>query len=349
MSVHRLWTRGIGVVSVAGLALVGAVACQQASAKDGVPTRTKQPAATPAQGQAQAAKTYDAVDTQTWRDKREADLKAPDGWLSVSGLHFLEPGISTIGTAPSDNVSLPAGSIPAKAGRVRVEGGRVFLTLAKGIAAKINGEPIRGSGEIELRDATAPNVPEKDKRPADRVTLGRVAIHVHHSGDRLALRVRDPESPIRRDFVGLRWYDIDPAWQVEGKFIPFDQPKQLQIPNVLGDQEAVESPGEVEVTINGQTARLLALSAAKGRLWFVFTDSTADIRETYRIRFLYADAPVNGRVTLDFNRAYNPPCAYNPYTTCPLPPSQNKLRTPVAAGERAYAGPHPEPTPTASE
>lgn len=344
MSAHRLWTRGIGVVSVAGLALAGAVACQQASAKDGGPPKAGQPA--PAQGQ--GPKTYNAVDTQTWRDKREADLKAPDGWLSVSGLHFLEPGISTIGTASSDNVSLPPGSIPAKAGRVRVEGDRVFLTLAKGIDAKFNGEPIKG-GEIELRDVSAPNVPEKEKRPADKVSLGRVTIHVHHSGDRLALRVRDPESQIRRDFVGLRWFDIDPAWQIEGKFIPFDQPKSLQIPNVLGDQEAVESPGEVEVTIGGRTVRLLALSAARGRLWFVFTDSTANIRETYRIRFLYADAPVNGRVALDFNRAYNPPCAYNPYTTCPLPPPQNKLQTPVQAGERSYAGPHPEPTPTASE
>jgi len=333
------------VLSVSGLALVAA-ACQQANAKANGPAPAQ---SEKAEKPAQAAQPYSAVDTQTWRDKREADLKAPDGWLSVSGLHFLEPGVSTIGTASSDKVSLPPGSIPAKAGRVRVEDGRVFLTLSKGIDAKINGEPLKAGSEVELRDVSAPNVPEKEKRPADKVTLGRVTIHVHHSGDRLALRVRDPESPIRRDFVGLRWFDIDPAWQIEGKFIPYDQPKQLQIPNVLGDQEAVESPGEVEVTIGGRTARLLALSAARGRLWFVFSDSTANIRETYRIRFLYADAPVNGRVTLDFNRAYNPPCAYNPYTTCPLPPPQNKLQTPVPAGERAYAGPHPEPTPTASE
>jgi uncharacterized protein len=337
MNAHRLWTRGVGVISVSGLALVAA-ACQQASAKNSEPAQTSK-----------SARAYNAVETQTWRDKRETDLKAPDGWLSVSGLHFLEPGISTIGTTKQDNVSLPQGSIPAKAGRVRVADGRVWLTLEKGVDAKINGEPIKGDGEIELRDVSAPNAPEKEKRPADKVTLGRVTIHVHHSGDRLALRVRDPESPIRKDFVGLRWYEIDPAWQLEGKFIPFDQPKPLQIPNVLGDQEAVESPGEVEVTIGGRTARWLALSAARGRLWFVFTDTTANTNETYRIRFLYADAPVNGRVTLDFNRAYNPPCAYNPYTTCPLPPSQNKLQVPVTAGERAYAGYHPEPASTASE
>jgi uncharacterized protein (DUF1684 family) len=342
MNAHRLWTRGIVVLSVSGLTLVAA-ACQKASAKDGAPPQAEQAVA------AQGAKVYNAVDTQSWRDKREADLKAPEGWLSVSGLHFLEPGAGTIGTSAKDTVSLPPGSIPAKAGRVRVADGKVFVTLAKGVDAKINGEPINGRGEFELRDASAPDVPEKEKRPVDKLTLGRVTLHVHHSGDRLALRVRDPESPILKDFVGLRWYDIDPAWQVEGKFIPYDEPKSFQIANVLGDHEDVKSPGEVEVTLGGQTVRLLALSAARGRLWFVFTDSTANIRETYRIRFLYADAPVNGRVTLDFNRAYNPPCAYNPYTTCPLPPQQNKLQTPITAGERAYAGPHPEPTPTASE
>jgi hypothetical protein len=318
---------------------MGAAACQQASAKDGDPARIARPSPAP--------RAYSTVDTQTWRDKREHDLKAPDGWLSVSGLHFLEPGISTIGTTKQDNVSLPAGSIPANAGRLRVADGRVWVTLAQGVDAKLNGEPIKGDGEFELRDASAPNAPEK--RPVDKLTLGRVTIHVHHSGDRLALRVRDPESPIRKEFVGLRWYDIDPAWQIEGRFIPFDRPKPLQIQNVLGDAEDVESPGEVEVTIGGRPARLLALSAARGRLWFVFTDTTANTHDTYRIRFLYADGPVNGRVTLDFNRAYNPPCAYNPYTTCPLPPQQNKLQVPVTAGERAYAGHHPEPTPTASE
>jgi uncharacterized protein (DUF1684 family) len=340
MSALRLWTRGIGVLSVSGLALAAA-ACQQASANG---SRTAQGGSTP-----QAASTYNAVDTQTWRETREKDLKAPDGWLSVSGLHFLEPGFSTIGTTPQDNVSLPSGSIPAKAGRVRVADGRVWLTLAKGVDARLNGEPIKSDGEIELRDVSAANAPEK--RPADKLALGRVTIHVHHSGDRLALRVRDPESPIRKDFVGLRWYDIDAAWRIEGRFIPFDQPKPLQIANVLGDYEAVESPGEVEVTIGGRTARLLALSAARGRLWFVFTDTTANTDDTYRIRFLYADAPANGRVTLDFNRAYNPPCAYNPYTTCPLPPPQNKLQVPITAGERAYAGHHPEltPTPTAGQ
>jgi uncharacterized protein len=341
MSGFRLWTRGVGVLSVSGLAvsglaLIGAAACQQASAKDGNPARIAQPS--------QAPRAYNTVDTQTWRDKRETDLKAPDGWLSVSGLHFLEPGVSTIGTATQDNVSLPSGSIPTKAGRLRVADGRVWVTLAKGVDAKLNGEPIKGDGEFELRDASAPNAPQK--RPVDKLTLGRVTIHVHHSGDRLALRVRDPESQLRREFVGLRWYDIDPAWQVEGRFIPFDQPKPLQIQNVLGDTEDVESPGEVEVTIGGRTERLLALSAARNRLWFVFSDATANTKDTYRIRFLYADAPVNGRVTLDFNRAYNPPCAYNPYTTCPLPPQQNELQAPVTAGERAYAGHHPEPTPT---
>lgn len=285
---------------------------------------------------------YDIADTAKWRATREEDLKKPDGWLSVAGLLFLDPGVSTLGTDPKNQIVLPAGSGPARAGQVRLtDDKRVFVTLAPGVEAQLNGQPVRG--EVELRPAAED---PKDKRLEDRLTLGRVLVHRHFSGDRIALRVRDPESPVRRDFVGLRWWDIDPKWQIEGRFLPFDQPRKFQVQNILGDLEDAESPGEVEVTIEGQTVRLLPLQAARGRLWFVFSDAAAAAGETYRIRFVYADAPKDGRVLIDFNRAYNPPCAYNPYTTCPLPPSQNKLTVRIGAGERAYAGRHPEPLST---
>jgi uncharacterized protein len=276
---------------------------------------------------------YDTAATAKWRADREASLKTPDGWLSVAGLHFLEPGVSSIGADPKEQIALPPGSGPAHAGRVRVADGHVRVELDPGVPAQLNGQPAQGS--VELRDLN-----EAEKRPADRLTIGRATVHVHHSGDRLALRVRDPESPIRRDFVGLRWYDIDPKWQIEGRFIPFAEPRIEQVPNVLGDIDRIVSPGEVAVTIAGKPARLLALEGGKDRLWFVFTDATAPT-DTYKIRFVYADAPKDGRVVIDFNRAYNPPCAYNPYTTCPLPPAQNKLKVRVTAGERAYAGQHP--------
>jgi uncharacterized protein len=322
-------TRRIGAFSLTVMASAAAAGCQsgEASGKAGA---TARPA-------------YDVADTAKWRTTREESLKAPDGWLSVAGLLFLEPGVSTIGTDPKNQIVLPAGSAPVRAGRVRLgDDKRIFVTLAPGVDAKINGQPV--TGEVELRpESVAPN----DKRPEDRLALGRLIIHRHYSGDRLALRVRDPESPILRQFVGLRWWDIDPKWQIEGRFLPFDQPRKLQVPNVLGDLEDAESPGEVELTIDGQTVRLLPLQAARGRLWFVFADAMAAAGETYRIRFVYADAPKDGRVVIDFNRAYNPPCAYNSYTTCPLPPAQNKLTARIAAGERAYAGPHPTPDSTA--
>lgn len=276
---------------------------------------------------------YDAADTITWRQTREADLQKPEGWLAVAGLHFLEPGENTIGTGSDNAIVLPPGSGPARAGRVRLADRRVSVTLDPGVDAQLNGQP--AAGEIELRGPS-----EAEKRREDRLTIGRAIVHLHHSGERLALRVRDPESALRKHFVGLRWYDVDAAWRIEGRFLPFAETKKLQVQNVLGDLEDAETPGEVEVTIGGQTVRLLPMQAARGRLWFVFTDATAAAGETYKIRFLYADAPKNGRVVLDFNRAYNPPCAYNPHTTCPLPPSQNKLTVPVPAGERAYPGPH---------
>jgi uncharacterized protein (DUF1684 family) len=124
--------------------------------------------------------------------------------------------------------------------------------------------------------------------------------------------------------------------------VPFDAPKPVPVENILGDVADSTAPGEIETTIAGTPVRLLAFSAARGRLWIVFTDATAE-KLTYPIRFLYADPPdASGNVVLDFNRAYNAPCAYNPYTTCPLPPRQNKLTAAVTAGERNYTGPKPK-------
>ena len=149
----------------------------------------------------------------------------------------------------------------------------------------------------------------------------------------LAIRVRDPESVVLRAFQGLSWFPIDARWRSVGTFRPFPQPRPVPILNIRGDPEPFTSPGEVEVTIDNTPVRLLAVSAGK-QLQFIFNDRGAG-RDTYGIRFLYADLPdAQGRVVLDFNRAYNPPCAHNPYTTCPVPPPQNRLPMRVLAGER---------------
>jgi uncharacterized protein (DUF1684 family) len=187
----------------------------------------------------------------------------------------------------------------------------------------LNGAPVKEDGRVELK-------------ARDRLASGGVTFHLHESGERVGIRIRDVNSPLRRSFKGLRWFPVLDAWTIDARFEPYDQPRATTVANVLGDFEQLTVPGEVVFQVQGQDVRLQAAQSGK-RLWLIFSDATA-ARETYRIRFLYADPPAaDGRVTLDFNRAYNPPCAYNPYTTCPVPPAANRLKIPIRAGERIPA------------
>ena len=178
--------------------------------------------------------------------------------------------------------------------------------------------------------------------PAEgRVTLtaGPVSFWVHESGERLAIRVRDTESAIRRSFTRLDWYPVDERYRVRGKFTPHDEPLTVRTMNILGDIETYQSTGHVTLTVAGREVRMLPVNSGD-QLWFILRDLTSG-DETYpAARFLYADAPdADGWTTVDFNKAYNPPCAFNPHTTCPLPPPDNRLEVRVEAGEKSYRGP----------
>ena len=288
-------------------------------------------ASLPASGPAEPTSQW-VEQVQAWRAAREAELRKPDGWLSVAGLYFLREGVNSIGSNPAADLRLPSDTAPSDAGRLVYEGERVRFEPAAGVDAMLNDHAITGPVDLARADATA-------SRPADRLVIGRISLQLHESGARLGVRLRDPESTYRRNFTGLRWFLIDAAWRVPGRLVPYDAPRQVEIQNVLGDVESLNSPGEVEVVVNGTTVRLIALQASRGRLWLIFSDTTAGAL-TYRIRFLYVEAPdAAGRVDVDFNRAYNPPCAFNPHTTCPLPPRQNRLTVAIKAGEQNYSGP----------
>jgi uncharacterized protein (DUF1684 family) len=266
--------------------------------------------------------------TEVWRAKQDVSLRSPDGWLTVVGLFFLKPGVNTVGSDTSSDVVLPPGSGPADAGLLLLDDGHVRYEAPPGVTASYNGQPV--TAVVELR---FPNAAEK--RQADRVTIGRAVLHLHRSGDRLAIRLRDPQSELLTKFSGLRLFPLEEPWRVNATFVPYDTPRKVPVQNVLGDVTESESPGEVAFTVDGQSIRLVAFTSGKG-LSFVFRDATA-VSDTYRIRFLSADAPdAQGRVLLDFNRAYNPPCAYNPHTTCPLPVPQNRLKVAIPAGEKRY-------------
>jgi uncharacterized protein (DUF1684 family) len=284
---------------------------------------------------AAAQGTYDEAGLKAFRAEREKVLLADNGWFTVAGLHFLNPGDNTFGSDPLNDIVLEFADVPKQAGVITMNGNTVTIKAADGQALTYNGKPAK-EGPLRLSE---------QGRPADLITFKSTTFFLHFSGPRLAIRVRDQNAPLRRNFAGLKWYAANPAMKFTGKFTPLPSPKVVQAPTILGDLEPFTVPGTVAVTIAGKTANMEAWKSGD-RLWFVFRDLTsADV--TYpSARFLYTDAPdKDGNVTLDFNRAQNPPCAYNPWTTCPLPPSANKLPVRIEAGEKRY---HAEPTSNAA-
>lgn len=268
---------------------------------------------------------YDTAPLMKFRADREVTLKADNGWLTVAGLHFLNQGDNSIGSDPSNDIVLDFPSVPKRAGVITMTGKAVRIKAASGQTLMVNDKPV---SESELHGAF-------DDKPQDTVQFGAVTFFVHYSGPRLALRVRDQQSPIRTGFRGLRWFDPDPAYRTTGAFKPYPEPRVVQIPNILGDLEPFNAVGTVTFALKGVEHTMEAWRSGQ-RLWFVYRDQTSGKDSYPSARFLYVDAPVDGKVVMDFNFTQNPPCAYNPYTTCPLPPAQNRLGVPIAAGEKKY-------------
>ena len=262
------------------------------------------------------------AETEAWRAEREARLVADDGWLTVAGLFFLTEGDNTFGASPLNDIVLRTG--PDDAGVFTLRRGEITVRATAGETLTIDG---RDAEEARLWPY------EAGSRPT--ITIGPLSLFGHYSGDRLAIRMRDRDSEIRRGFTGLRWFPGAADCRVRGRYIPHTEPRTVELPNILGDVETFRTSGSVAFSAGGAEHRMTAFDAG-GRLWFIFRDLTSG-SETYpAARFLYADAPEDGWTTVDFNRAYNPPCAFNPYTTCPLPPLENRLPVRIAAGELDY-------------
>jgi uncharacterized protein (DUF1684 family) len=171
----------------------------------------------------------------------------------------------------------------------------------------------------------------------DELAVGGLALWVHISGERPTIRMRDPNGEAARSFRGFQWFPIDDDYRVVGRFIKDAKPREIRAPNQLGDIDVMQTEGVVEFKLRGETVRLRPMTTRPKRLWFIFRDGTSG-RETYETaRFLYADLRDDGTVVVDFNQAYNPPCAFNPYTTCPIPLPENRLKVRIVAGEKAYA------------
>jgi uncharacterized protein (DUF1684 family) len=262
---------------------------------------------------------------QKWRDEREARLKADGGWLSVAGLTWLKPGENRFGTDPAAEIVLPAGSAPATAGSFELKDGQTTVQLAPGVSARMGGKPVTG-----------PSVLRPDT--TDMLEMGTLSLQVIARGDRFGIRLRDKNAAARREFTGCRWFEIKEAYRVEARWLAHAMPKPLKVPNVLGQSEAMPSPGYAEFELGGKTVRLDGVleTPQSTELWFILRDQTSG-KETYGAgRFLYAELPKAGKLVLDFNKAYNPPCAFTAFATCPLPPPQNWMAVRVEAGELNY-------------
>ena len=261
---------------------------------------------------------------QQWRAKHEADYRRD--WVSVAGLHPLKQGPNTVGTAPGNDIRL-SGGLPPQLGTFTLQGQEVRFAPAAGAAVTLkDGGPV-----------TSPIVLEDDSTTgSDELLFGDVRLIIHKSGDTRSLRVRDPNGPIAKGFLGFQWFPIDSRYRVVGRFIPDAEPKSMQVMNTYGEVDTYESEGVVAFTLNGEQLRLRPFTTRPRRFYIVFRDASSG-RETYEAaRFLYADLLDDGTAVLDFNEAYNPPCAFNPYTTCPIPIPENRLAMKVLAGEKAY-------------
>jgi uncharacterized protein (DUF1684 family) len=260
-----------------------------------------------------------------WRDEREARLKADGGWLSVAGLTWLKQGENRFGTDKAAAIVLPEGSAPAIAGTFELKGTETTVKLAAGTAARMAGLPLAGTAVLR---------PDS----GDVVEVGSVSLQVIERGGRFGIRLKDKNAAARREFTGCRWYEIKETYRIEATWVAHPLPRPLKVPNILGQTESMPSPGYAEFRVGGKLVRLDGVleTPQSTQLWFILRDQTSG-KETYPAgRFLYADLPKAGKVVLDFNKSYNPPCAFTAYATCPLPPPQNWMPVRIEAGELNY-------------
>jgi uncharacterized protein (DUF1684 family) len=261
-----------------------------------------------------------------WRAEREAGLRSANGWLTLAGLFWLEEGDNRFGTDPASRVVLPAGKAPAFAGTLVRHRQEVTVRAQPGAGLTSNGNPVT---EMKLTFGQAkPTV----------LSLGSLSFFVIERSGRLGVRVKDSQSGALAAFRGIESYPIDASWRIVARFEPRAQPKSIPITNILGMTADQPSPGVVTFERGGRTYRIDALSESKdGSLFLIFADQTSG-SETYGAgRFLDTAAPRDGKVVVDFNEAYNPPCAFTAFATCPLPPPQNHLALAITAGEKKYA------------
>jgi len=278
-----------------------------------------------------AASTPYVTEIEDWRARREERLEADDGWLAVTGLFWLKDGPNTLGSAPGNDIVLPA-SAPPRMAVIDYAAGKATIHIEPGAHVLSGEKPVT---TLALRADTAEGGP-------DVLVHGPLSLQLIERGGRYGIRLKDKDARQRREFAGLTWYPVSEAHRVVARFVPHPAARTISIANVLGQEDQQPSPGSAIFTIAGKEVRLDPILEAPDakQLFFIFRDATAP-RDTYPAgRYLYTDLPKDGAVTLDFNKAYSPPCALTAFATCPLPPPQNRLAIRIEAGEKKPAPLH---------
>ena len=275
---------------------------------------------------AQAPAANYRAEIEKYRSERVAELTAPSGWLAVQGLFWLHEGQNVAGSDAAAEIRLPA-RVARRLGVFTMTGGAVSFTPDPSARVTISDKPL---------DATY-TFPQRGGEQAAIVSEG-VSLFVIRRADRVGLRMLDPDSAARKGFRGLRYFPLDAAYRFRARFVPYEKLKPVPVPNVLGQLVTMESPGYVEFTLKGKTYRLEPVyeTPRHDDLFFIFKDLTSR-SDTYEAgRFLHTPLPKDGIVDLDFNRAYNPPCAFTDFATCPLPVKENQLPVALKAGELRF-------------
>ncbi|WP_269790787.1 DUF1684 domain-containing protein [Stenotrophomonas sp. Iso1] len=274
-------------------------------------------------------------ENERWRERRLTELTTPDGWASLVGLHWLELKAHFIGSGSTSGIRLAMG--PPRMGMVTRDGNKVWFTPEPGVVLQAGGQTVKGRIPFRSDDDAEPTVISFDD--------GKGLLTLIHRGPRYALRLKHADAPARLNFGHLAYWPADPSWRVTARFVPHDVNKTLPIVDITGLASDVPNAGAVEFERDGRTWRLEALGEPGRPLQLIFADRTNGRGSYSAGRYIDVDVPdAKSEVVVDFNRAYNPPCAFTPFATCPLPPPENRMDMPVEAGEKAYVKPKPEGT-----
>lgn len=262
-----------------------------------------------------------------WREQRRARLLEPDGWASLIGLHWIELPAHYVGSSATSGIRLAKG--PERMGLLQQQGGRVYLTPEEDAGLVVGEEPVTERFELLPETSDTPTVVGFDEGRGQLVLIER--------GGRKALRIRHAEAETLTGLGKLDYWPADPSWKITARFVAHPPGSTIEVMDLLGLQQAQPNPGLVEFERNGASFTLEALEGEDGGLFLIFADRTSGHESYSAGRYLYTDAPAaDGTVDLDFNRSYNPPCVFNDFATCPLPPTDNRLDLPVTAGEKRY-------------